>query len=47
MAILIDKSTRVICQDFTGSEGTFRPERAITANSLKDAARKVANGVKV
>jgi succinyl-CoA synthetase alpha subunit len=29
MSILVDKSTRVICQGFTGNQGTFHSEQAI------------------
>jgi succinyl-CoA synthetase alpha subunit len=29
MSILIDKNTRVICQGFTGNQGTFHSEQAI------------------
>ncbi|MGQ7149366.1 hypothetical protein ACUODF_02060, partial [Escherichia coli] len=27
MSILIDKNTKVICQGFTGSQGTFHSEQ--------------------
>ena len=30
MSILVDKNTRVICQGFTGSQGTFHSEQAST-----------------
>ena len=29
MSILIDKNTKVICQGFTGSQGTFHSEQAM------------------
>ena len=29
MSILVDKNTRVICQGFTGKNGTFHSEQAI------------------
>jgi succinyl-CoA synthetase alpha subunit len=29
MSILVDKTTKVICQGFTGNQGTFHSEAAI------------------
>jgi succinyl-CoA synthetase alpha subunit len=34
MAVLVNKSTRVICQGFTGSQSTFPSEEVIGHKSL-------------
>ncbi len=35
MAVLVDQTTRVICQGLTGSQGTFHSEQAIAYGAQK------------
>jgi succinyl-CoA synthetase alpha subunit len=45
MSILIEMNTKVICQGFTGKNGTFHCVRA-SADDLDDAAQKIVKAVK-
>ena len=50
MSILVDKNTKVICQGFTGNQGTFHSEQAIAygtkmagGTSITEASAPVAS----
>lgn len=50
MAVLVDQNTKVICQGFTGSKGTFHSEPAIawgtkTVGWAENDAPKVVDAV--
>ena len=40
MSILIDKNTKVICQGFTGNNGTFHSEQALAYGTRRHLARE-------
>jgi succinyl-CoA synthetase alpha subunit len=46
MSILVNKNTRVICQGFTGQQGTFHSEHSISTARRWSAASRPAAVVK-
>lgn len=47
MSVLVNKSTRLICQGFTGSEVSFHSERAIAHGTQMVGGRTDTAGVQM
>ena len=47
MSILIDKNTKVVCQGFTGSQGTLHSEQALAYAEEPHHARVTSSGKSV
>ena len=49
MSILVNKNTKVICQGFTGSHGTFHSEQSIKYGTNFQEGKKILNnsGIKI
>ena len=49
MSVLVNKETRLICQGFTGSHGTFHSEQAIKYGTKFEEGKKILDnsGLKI